>query len=75
MTITATFVLLWSEHAPGLPTDLKHTLHTVLEEVATNTVVVGWVRVDAEEPDTSKSFSGFSVGCCINRVKGYLLPT
>jgi len=24
---------------------------------------------------TSKAFSGFSVGCCINREKGYLLPT
>ena len=45
-----------SGHAPGLLTDPKATLHTVLVQVATNTDVVLLIGEDAEEPDTSKSF-------------------
>ena len=37
--------------APGLPTDLKLTLHIALVQVVTHTVVGG---VDAQEPDISK---------------------
>ena len=46
--------------APGLPTDLKPTLHTALVQVATNTVVVG--GEDAEEPDTSKTLNVGQLG-------------
>ena len=48
-----TFVLPCSGHVPGLPTELKPTLHTALVQVATNTAVVG--GEDAVEPDTSKT--------------------
>ena len=56
MTISAIchFVLPCSGHVPGLPTELKPTLHTALKQVATNTDVVGGIE-DAVEPDTSKT--------------------
>ena len=52
---TFVYILLWSGLAPGLPTELKPTLHTALVQVATNTGVVGGSRKDAVEPDTSKT--------------------
>ena len=53
---SATFVnILWSGLAPGLPTDLKPTLHTAPVQVATSTTVVGMGGEDAVEPDTSKT--------------------
>ena len=39
--ILSTFTLPWLGHAPGLPTELKPTLHTALVQVATDTGVVG----------------------------------
>ena len=57
MTVqSATFVLLWSGHAPGLPTEFKPTLHTALVQVSTNKTVVILAGEDAMEPDTSKTF-------------------
>ena len=40
--------------APGLPTDLKLTLHIAFKEVTTHSVVVLLGGVDAQEPDISK---------------------
>ena len=54
---SATLVLLWSEHVPGLPTDLKDTPHIGLVRVAINTTAAG--GEDAEEPHTSKRLSLF----------------
>ena len=57
MTVSAVchFVLPCSGHVPGLPTDLKPTLHTALVQVATDTTVVGVGGQDAVQPDTSKT--------------------
>ena len=44
--------LPWTGIASGLPTNLRHTLHIALVQVATPTVVVG--GKDVEEQDTSK---------------------
>ena len=52
--IIADFVLPCSGHVPGLPTELKPTLHTALVQVATPMGVVFLIGEDAEEPDTSK---------------------
>ena len=43
-----------SGHAPGLPTILKPTPYTVLDQVATESSVVFLTGKDADEPDTSK---------------------
>ena len=40
--------------APGLPTDLKLTLHIGLKQVTTHTVVVLLGGVDAQQPDIRK---------------------
>ena len=40
--------------APGLPTDLKLTLHIALVRVVTHMVVVLLRGVDAQEPDICK---------------------
>jgi len=40
--------------APGLPTNLKLTLHIALVPVVTHTVVVLLGGVDAQEPDICK---------------------
>ena len=43
-----------SGHAPGLPTVLKPTLYTILDQVATQSGVVFLTGEDADKPDTSK---------------------
>ena len=53
---SATLLLLWSEHVPGLPTDLKDTLHIGLVRVPMTGAAGG---EDAEKPDTSKRLSLF----------------
>lgn len=40
--------------APGLPTDLKLTLHIALEQVAMHITVVLLGGIDAQEPDIRK---------------------
>ena len=40
--------------APGLPTDLKLTLHIGVLQVTTHTVVVFFSGVDAQQPDICK---------------------
>ena len=41
--------------APGLPTDLKLTLHIALVRVTTTQDVVGWIGIDVTKPDISKN--------------------
>ena len=48
------FFIAMSGHAPGLPTVLKPTPYTVLDQVATESSVVFLTGKDADEPDTSK---------------------
>ena len=54
ITAVCHFSIPLSGHAPGRPTEHKHTLHIVLVRVAPATGVVFFIGVDAEGPHTSK---------------------
>ena len=54
ITTVCHFSIPLSGHAPGLPTEYKHTLRITLFRVPTPTGVVFLIGEDAEGPDPSK---------------------